>query len=144
MPTIAIPHWQGRVSPVFDAASHVLLADVDTVGSLGERELVLDQVGEADRAGCLAEAGADVLICGAISRPMQTAVESAGLTVIPHICGDVHRVLAAYAAGALDEQTFCMPGCGRGRHRRGGSGRRGGVSASVGRCNRRRGLRDQQ
>jgi hypothetical protein len=41
--------------------------------------------------------------------------------VLPHICGEVRSVLAAYQAGKLQEGQFVMPGCCRRRR----AGRRG-------------------
>jgi predicted Fe-Mo cluster-binding NifX family protein len=114
---VAIPHWQGRVSPVFDVAGHVLLVDVQDGRERARTQFALDASGPQARAARLAEAGADVLICGAISWPLEMAVSSAGIEVIPQTCGEVERVLAAFVAGRLRQDEFLMPGC-CGRRRR--------------------------
>ena len=113
---IAIPHWQGRVSPVFDVAQSVLIADVEEncVQSRQEVELSADE--PRTRAALLASAGAKVLICGAISRPMEMAVRVLGIEVIAQMCGEVECVLGAFVEGSLHQPLFLMPGCrGRGR-----------------------------
>jgi predicted Fe-Mo cluster-binding NifX family protein len=73
------------------------------------------------RAKEVAALGADLLICGAISRPLETALSAEGVQVRPHACGAIDEVLAAFQEGRLDESAFQMPGCGKRRRRcRGG------------------------
>ena len=116
---VAIPHWQGRVSPVFDVASHVLLVDVDAGAERRRQDVYLDADGPRARASLLADLGADVLACGAISRQQETALSAAGVRVIPYICGDMEEVLMAFTNGRLGEDGFLMPGrCGRRRRSR--------------------------
>ncbi|MFW6132447.1 MAG: NifB/NifX family molybdenum-iron cluster-binding protein [Planctomycetota bacterium] len=114
---VAIPHWQGRVSPVFDVAANVRLVEVDNGIEVSRREMAFEAETPSRRAARLAEAGADVLVCGAISRPLETAVTGAGIEVIPQTCGDAEGVLAAFIDGRLQRGAFLMPGC-RGRQRR--------------------------
>ena len=114
---VAIPHWRGRVSPVFDVAGSVLLVDVDGGEERGRRDVQLEMEELPARAGILAELGADVLVCGAISWPLERALSAAGIEVVPQTCGDVERVLAAFLDGRLDQNEFLMPGC-CGRRRR--------------------------
>jgi predicted Fe-Mo cluster-binding NifX family protein len=108
---VAIPHWQGRVSPVFDVAGNVLIVELNGGTELGRRNVTFDAETMHDRAARLAETGADVLICGAISRPLEMAISAAGTDVIPQTCGDVDQVLAAFAGDQLDKGAFLMPGC---------------------------------
>ena len=58
----------------------------------------------------VAEFGADVLICGAISRPLDAMLSSAGVEVIPQTCGPVEDVLKAFISGRLTEQPFELDG----------------------------------
>lgn len=135
---IAIPHWQGRVSPVFDVARNVLLVEnVDGV-ERSRQEVLFDSSGVVPlRVRRLVQTGAEVLICGAISRPLEMAVRAEGIEVIPQTCGQVDCVLDAFLRGQLNTTTFLMPGCrgrgvGRQLRRRGGRcgrGRRGGQYA---------------
>ena len=114
---VAIPHWQGRVSPVFDVAGNVLIVELSGGAELGRRNVTFDTETMHDRAARLAGTETDVLICGAISRPLEIAISAAGIEVIPQTCGDVDQVLAAFAGGQLNEGAFLMPGC-CGRRRR--------------------------
>jgi len=66
----------------------------------------------------LAELGIGTLVCGAISRPLHDTVAAHGIRVIPFVAGDLREVIQAWLAGALDPDTFAMPGCsGTGRRR---------------------------
>jgi len=124
---VAIPHWQGRVRPVFDVAGNVLLVDVADGGEQARRNVPLSAGGIAARVSALAESGAEVLVCGAISRPLEMAISAAGIEVMPQTCGDVERVLAAFIRGELEQEAFLMPGCcGRRRRLRAGRGCGGG------------------
>ena len=127
---IGIPQWQSRVSPVLDSAANLLIVEVADGGETGRRNLPLVSVGPIDRAHEIKREGTDVLICGALSWPLEAALSSAGIRVVLHICGDVDAVLAAFLDGSLGRGAFVMPGC-CGRRRRGrgapgqGRGRRG-------------------
>jgi predicted Fe-Mo cluster-binding NifX family protein len=107
---IAIPHWQGRVSPVFDAAGSVLLIDIEDGGESQRRERRLTRTDAAARASEFLKLGADVLICGAISAPLEAALVSSNVEVIGFICGPVEEVLAAFLKNELSDTAFGMPG----------------------------------
>jgi predicted Fe-Mo cluster-binding NifX family protein len=112
---VAIPQWQGRISPVFDVAGRLLLIDIDNGGELRREERPLARTDPLARAGELLGLGADVLICGAISAPLEAALASSGVRVIGFLCGPVEDVLAAFLHGDLANRAFWMPGCGVGR-----------------------------
>jgi predicted Fe-Mo cluster-binding NifX family protein len=100
---------------VFDVAERVLLVDFD--GEEGDRRRT-ERLGSTvlhERARRLADWGVDVLVCGAISRPLEMLLSASGIRVIALICGDVERVLRALRDGTLDEEEFAMPGCCRKR-----------------------------
>jgi len=121
---IAIPQWQGRVSPVFDVAANLLLVDVADTREVGRQEVPLTAVHPAYRAQELARLPVNVLICGAISRPLEMAVCSLGVQVIAQVCGQVEEVLKAFLEGRLSNPVFLMPGCcGRRRRLQRGRGR---------------------
>lgn len=124
---VAIPVLADRVSPVFDEAREVRRQTVP----LHSQDI-------ARRAAELSQYGVNVLICGAVSRPLEELLCAAGIHVIPQTCGPVEEVLQAFATDRLDERAFLMPGCCGGRRRRwrgaGGCGRVG--RAPGGRRNR--------
>jgi predicted Fe-Mo cluster-binding NifX family protein len=122
---VAIPQWQGRVSPVLDVAERLLVVDLAAGGEVSRQDAALAAAGPLERARQLHQTGAEVLICGAISRPLELALQGTGIQIIPHTCGQVEEVLAAFINGQLDAAGFLMPGC-RGRRRRFRAGRRRG------------------
>ena len=116
MMKVVIPHWQGRVSPVFDVAGQMLVIEIDGGRESARQERHLDAEFPQARAAWLVQEGIDVLICGAISRCLESAVVQAGVEVIPQICGDVECILSAFIDGQLEQDAFRMPGC-RGQRR---------------------------
>ena len=124
---IAIPEWQGRVSPVLDAASLILLVEIESGRELRRTENTLNAASPWSRAQALKDLHAELVICGAVSQELEMALRAAGIELVGNICGPVEAVLNAYRLGKLDETTFAMPGCcGRRRRFRHGGGRRGG------------------
>ncbi len=124
---VAIPQWEGRVSPVFDVAGSLLLVDLEHGVEIARRDVVLTDDIPAGRARRMAAMGIHTLICGAVSRPLELALLHSGIEVISQICGDVNQVLDAYRKGRIGQPMFFMPGC-RGYQRRFRRGRRGGGS----------------
>lgn len=108
---IAIPVWQDRVSPVFDSSRRILLVGVEG-GRVRERHEA-DIGGELpqERVRRLSELGAEVLICGAVSRPLAEQVAGSGIRLIPFIAGEVEVVLRAFLEDRLPSAEFLMPGC---------------------------------
>jgi predicted Fe-Mo cluster-binding NifX family protein len=123
---IAIPTWRGRVSPVFDVARRLLLVDSENGQPVRQEEVALEEAGLTARAGRLVELAADVLICGAISRPLEAMLVAAGVRVIPQTCGPVEQVLRAFVSGQMTDEAFLMPGCCGRRRRLRRRGRGGG------------------
>ncbi len=109
---VAIPLWQGRVSPVFDEASRILLVDVSENHEKHRQEEALLTRNPFERARVLPMLGVDLLICGMISQTQQTALASAGVRIIPHICGPMEEVIAALLDGRIERGDLLMPGCG--------------------------------
>jgi len=109
---VAIPLWQGRVSPVFDEACRILLVDVSENQEQHRQEESLIARNPFERAQLLPKLGVDLLICGMISQTQQTALASAGIRIIPHICGYMEEVIAALLDGRIENGALLMPGCG--------------------------------
>lgn len=128
MARIAIPTWNNRVSPVFDAAGKLLVVDIkdNTVCSKFETEIIGDHF--PVKVIKLKELQIDTLICGAISMPLFYMIKNIGVNVIPWVSGMTEDILRAF----LDETLFqfLMPGS---RTYRGGRhGRRHGQQRGRG------------
>jgi predicted Fe-Mo cluster-binding NifX family protein len=124
---LAIPVWQGRISPVFDVAGQLLLVELANGREVARDEQMVDETTADERARKLAELGVETLICAGISQSLQTGLADHGIRVVARICGDAEEVLAAFLARRLGEERFAMPGCcgQRRRRHRGNCGRRG-------------------
>jgi len=89
----------------------------------GRQEHDLAAYAAAAKVAKLAELGVDVLICGAVSRPLAGMIAARGIKLIPFVAGASEQVAAAFLEGTLPAPNFAMPGC-CGRRR--GFGARGG------------------
>jgi predicted Fe-Mo cluster-binding NifX family protein len=121
---LAIPHHQGRVSPVFDAAASVLLIDLENGIETRRESRSLSHNDLLARAEELVNLAPDVLLCGAISAPLEALLISAGVKVIGFVCGPVDDVMAAFLKGNIAKPEFSMPGCRVWRQRFGQTGRK--------------------
>jgi predicted Fe-Mo cluster-binding NifX family protein len=131
MGRIAIPTWNGRVSPVFDTASRLLVVEAGEEGECSRFETDISEHFLPSKSIRLTGLGIDTLICGAISRPLAYMITTAGIKLIPWISGQVEDVLQAFMAGTLFDLRFMMPGCAgyggkgpAGRYGQGGGRRR--------------------
>jgi predicted Fe-Mo cluster-binding NifX family protein len=108
---IAIPNCRGRVSPVFDVATRLVLVRLEGETEVGRNEGVLCEEQSEGIVRGLGELGVEVLICGAISQGLRVALEFAGVRVLAQVCGEIGAVVAAYRTGGLNRPEFIMPGC---------------------------------
>jgi predicted Fe-Mo cluster-binding NifX family protein len=107
---IAITVWGQRISPVFDAAQTLLVAEV--VGNMiVDRKVAVFQAGRFEQfVQLLAEMEVRVLICGALCAGPAGILESRGVSVISFMTGEAEQVLQMYVRGE-DLNPFTMPGC---------------------------------
>lgn len=108
---VAIPNFQGRVSPVFDVAARLTVVRVKGRTELERRDVRLWETRPEGIVQCLAELGIDVLICGAVSQMLELLLTHQGLRVVAQVCGDVDAVIQAFLNRTLDAPEFCQPGC---------------------------------
>jgi predicted Fe-Mo cluster-binding NifX family protein len=115
---VAVAEWQRRVSPVFDTARSVIVVGVDARGETARTRIALDRGSLHDRVNALTAGGVDVLLCGAVSRPLYEMLECAGIDVTPFLSGTVEELLEAFIAGRISDPQYTMPGCCHRRRRR--------------------------
>jgi predicted Fe-Mo cluster-binding NifX family protein len=121
---VAIPVWEGRVSPVLDVAVHLLVVNVDDGREVSRYVEKFEPVLLPQRAQRFSELGIEVVICGAISRALADMLNTAGITIFPCTIGDVEDVLNSYLDAGVPDSRFFMPGYDgpSGRRRRHGQG----------------------
>ncbi len=108
--------WNDRIAPVFDVARHVYLIEVEEGEIVGEQHETLPPEAFANRVSRLAHWGVDVLVCGAISRPLYALIAAYGIEIIPFVAGEVSEIVEVWRKGMFDHDTFLMPGCWRRGH----------------------------
>ena len=119
---IAVPYWEGKVSPVLDTSTRLLVLDFDEKKEVARNEVLLSESDLGRRCSHIKQSGIEVLICGAISRPFYQMLDAAHVDVIPWISGQVEEVISAYLDQTLNHKRFLMPGC----RWQGGCGSHGG------------------
>jgi predicted Fe-Mo cluster-binding NifX family protein len=108
---IAVPYWEGKVSPVLDTSSRLLVLEFEGEKEISRCEIPLSGSDLGRRCGSIRQSGVEVLICGAISRPFYRMLDAAQVDVVPWISGQVEEVISAYFAQTLNHDRFLMPGC---------------------------------
>jgi predicted Fe-Mo cluster-binding NifX family protein len=110
---VALTVWEGRVSPLFDAARELLVADIDDRGVIkNRRHEPMTPQWPSRVVERLIEQDVTVLICGAISEAPAGMIEAAGIRLIAFVAGAVEDVLGMLAKGCPIVPAFSMPGCG--------------------------------
>jgi predicted Fe-Mo cluster-binding NifX family protein len=104
---VAVPLWQGRISPVFDVARRVRIVEAENGRITSQVEY---EICTGNRSKELADLEVKVLICGAITRALEITLWEAGIDVISRIRGPVDEVLQAYLMARLNQKRFTMPG----------------------------------
>ncbi len=115
---VAISVWNHRISPVFDTAAQLLVVTLKNGKTVGRASCDLRETGFFERIHRVEQLEVQYLICGAISKPMEYAIQSKGIQVISHVCGWVEEVLQAFVTGQITQSRFLMPGCYAERGRR--------------------------
>jgi len=107
--TIAFSVWDNRIAPVFDVARrlHIVRSEAGRIAE--ETQATVANGSPTQKALGLVELGVSVLVCGAISRQLLTAISAYGICVIPFIAGELRDVIQAHLAGTVEEDC-AMPG----------------------------------
>jgi len=107
---VAVTVWGNRISPVFDSAQTLLLAEVLDKRVVEKKLEFIPLLVPVSIARKIVELNPDSLICGAISQQPAQIIEDAGITLLPFISGKAELVLKAYARN-LELNRYYMPGC---------------------------------
>jgi len=128
---VAVTVWEDSVSTVCDFCNRVLIFDIEAGEAKNPLPLAFETHMWPARVNQLKAAGVGVLLCGALSRPLERLLATAGIQVIAGLCGSVEDIMKAYLDGALCNARFTLPGFVPEANRLGGPRRR--------RCGRRSG-----
>lgn len=111
---IALSIWKDCISTVFDTADQLLIFEPDGTNGYKRTTVKLISTDVKERTNEMKEQQVDVLICGAISRPLENLLSSLGICVFAFVRGPVEDVWTAYQNNCLEQALFSLPGC-RGR-----------------------------
>lgn len=128
----AFSTWRGSIAPLFDESHEIRLVEARRGRVVQECAHLLAGVLPLRRALELEEVGVNLLVCGAISRPLLETLEANGIHVIPFVTGRTRDLVHAWLNGSLGSDMYSMPGC----RRKGGY--RWRAAPAQGRCGRRR------
>jgi len=107
---LAIPVCGQEIALVFDDADYLLLIEAGEKGLRKEERLRCAGNTMIDRANQLRSLDVDLLICGAISCPLQRMIEASGINIIPFVRGNATEVFEAYFRDCLEDRRFILPG----------------------------------
>ena len=107
----ALTIWANRISPVFDAASMLLIVEIRDFKIQSRQYESFNPDRPSHLAAKLARMHVSTLICGAISQRPAILLEAGNVRLIPFITGRVEKVLKAYARAMPMTPAFQMPGC---------------------------------
>ena len=109
---VALTIWDNRISPVFDAASTLLVAEIENQEVVTRRYESFNPERMSRLLEILSRLQVDMLICGAISNTLSSVITHGNIKLIPFIGGNVEDVLELIAQGMDIVPAFLMPGCG--------------------------------
>ena len=106
---IALTVWGNRISPVFDSAQTLLVAQIknDKVIKKSYERFDSDSAGFPDD---FKKMGISVLICGAISEKSANIMAVSGIKLIPFVTGNAAQVLDLYLSNKPVSSAYFMPG----------------------------------
>lgn len=110
MRRIAVPVFKGRVSPVLDTCTQLLVMELNDKAAITRRTILMKGVSLFERARELHKLGLGVIICGAVSDALFNLLRESDIELVCSISGDVDDVIDAYRNGTLDQARFRMPG----------------------------------
>ncbi|MFH2093731.1 MAG: NifB/NifX family molybdenum-iron cluster-binding protein [Pseudomonadota bacterium] len=109
---IALTVWGNRISPVFDSAQTLLVAQIENKKIVQKSYESFDSK-SANLSDNLKKMGVSVLICGAISEMLANVIESSKIKLIPFVTGTAVAVLELYLSNKPVSSAYFMPGCKR-------------------------------
>ena len=107
---VAFTVWNDRISPVFDAAKTILVAEIKHFQVTNKIYEFFDPQAPASLVKRMTELQVDLFITGAITQTPASVIESSDITLIPFIGGRVNDALLLFAKGDSPVPKMLMPG----------------------------------
>ena len=107
---LAMPVWENDISTVLDFSETLLIVEIEGREIKGRSCVNWSLFNDTMKLSLMKEEGVSILLCGAISRTMQSMLESSGIHLISCLRGKTDVVIEAYLEGKLYEECFRLPG----------------------------------
>lgn len=108
---IAVTVWGNRISPVFDSAKTLLIADVKDGCIYNKSYQPFDPTKVVSLVRQFETLGISTLVCGAIStQPAQILVDHQ-IHLVSFVMGNVYEFLESYTGDRAINKSYIMPGC---------------------------------
>jgi len=108
---IAITIWGNRISPVFDAAHTLLVAQIENRMILKKNYVPFDPDSPQELIQVLEKMQTATLICGAISTKPADFIVEKNIKLISFVTGNALDFLDSFATRQAIEKGNMMPGC---------------------------------
>jgi predicted Fe-Mo cluster-binding NifX family protein len=108
---IAITTWGNRVSPVFDAAQTLLIADIDNQSIHNKKYESFKPDDITALAALLNREKVTALVCGAISETYAARLVENRIRMHAFVTGNAMDILKSLASDNIIKPAFKMPGC---------------------------------
>ncbi|MCP4673133.1 MAG: dinitrogenase iron-molybdenum cofactor biosynthesis domain-containing protein [Desulfobacula sp.] len=113
---IAITIWGNRISPVFDVASTLLVADIKNKMIFHKTYLSFDPGIPSDFIKTLQDFKISMVACGAISNKPADLIIKNNIKLISFVTGNALKFLSHFAKeynidNYIIDKKFIMPGC---------------------------------
>ncbi len=100
----AIPVFRGRVAPVLDTCTCLVILNSDL------HRVSIECTCLQSRLQMFENLGIQVIICGAVSEFLSRLLQEKNVRMICGIAGDIDEVIQAYRTGRLHLACYRMPG----------------------------------
>ena len=107
---LAVTVWGNRISPVFDAASTLLVAEITNKKIYGQYYTAFDPQSPTDLIHTLKNHHVTTLVCGAISKTPASLIQDQHVHLIPFVTGNVRQFLDSFALDQTVKKKYRMPG----------------------------------
>jgi len=107
---LAVTVWGNRISPVFDAASTLLVAEIKDRKITRLYYTAFDPQSPADLISTLKKNHVSILVCGAISKPPASLILDQHIHLISLVTGNVRHFLDSFSQKQTVEKQYRMPG----------------------------------
>ncbi|HSL60450.1 MAG TPA: NifB/NifX family molybdenum-iron cluster-binding protein [Desulfotignum sp.] len=107
---LAVTVWGNRISPVFDSAHTLLIAELTDKKISGQYYTELDPGAPVDLIRTLKKNKVNLLVCGAISKTAADLITDQQIHLISFVTGNVRQFLDSFALNCTVGKKHMMPG----------------------------------